>query len=143
MARTWVVNTYKNIKVQTFMLQSSLSGEMFPNTWKLKKTNNAPDSFKMKTPGHSNLCVCKVSFTRVQDCVIIRLLSFNSCAKIYLALILPNMVLGHFLNAWEARRVKITWEIRIRGSMFSVRVINHTYAVLVVWLQENVSKNII
>ena len=22
-----------------------------------KKTNNAPDSFKMKTPGHSNLCV--------------------------------------------------------------------------------------
>ena len=22
-----------------------------------KKTNNAPNSFKMKTPGHSNLCV--------------------------------------------------------------------------------------
>ena len=58
MARAWVVQKYESTNF--YVAKQSLMRDVSEYV-ETEKTNNAPDSFKMKTPGHSNLCVCKVS----------------------------------------------------------------------------------
>ena len=55
MARTWVVQKYESTNF--YVAKQSLMRDVSEYVETEKKTNNAPNSFKIKTPGHSNLCV--------------------------------------------------------------------------------------
>ena len=106
---------------------------MFPNTWKLKKTNNAPNSFKMKTPGHSNLCVyVKYPYKGTRLCnyeaIKLQLLCQNiSCIDP------AKYGIRSFFKCLRSQKGKDYMRNQDQwGSMFSFPVINHTYASLVV-----------
>ena len=107
---------------------------MFPNTWKLKKkTNNAPDSFKMKTPGHSNLCVyVKYLYKGTRLCNYEAIKLQFLCQNI--SCIDPAKYgIRSFFKCLRSQKGKdYTRNQDQWGSMFSFPAINHTYATLVV-----------
>ena len=131
MARTWVVQKYESTNF--YVAKQSLMRDVSEYVETEKKTNNAPNSFKIKTPGHSNLCVyVKYLYKGTRLCNYEAIKLQFLCQNI--SCINPAKYgIRSFFKCLRSQKGKDYMRNQDQwGSMFSFPAINHTYATLVV-----------